>query len=94
MTSILLKSAHVTGLDARAALLVVNALRKMADQGRTIVATFDSSHQPSSTVTVFVCSMTCYQVLKKGGEVMCHGELGVCSSTYPETFKFDSYKLH
>jgi len=39
--------AQLTGLDARAALLVVNALRKMADQGRTIVATI---HQPSSTV--------------------------------------------
>ena len=73
--------ARLTGLDARAALLVVNALRKMADQGRTIVATI---HQPSSTVFDMFDDLL---LLKKGGEVVYHGELGVCSSTLISYFE-------
>ncbi len=75
--------AHLTltGLDARAALLVVNALRKMADEGRTIVATI---HQPSSTVFDMFDDLL---LLKKGGEVVYHGELGVCSSTLISYFE-------
>ena len=43
-----------SGLDARAALLVVKTLRKITDQGRTVVATI---HQPSSAVfEMFVSS--------------------------------------
>lgn len=70
-----------SGLDARAALLVVNALRKMADQGRTIVATI---HQPSSTVFDMFDDLL---LLKKGGEVVYHGELGVSSSTLISYFE-------
>ena len=40
-------SQPTSGLDARAALLVVKALRKIANQGRTVIATI---HQPSSSV--------------------------------------------
>ena len=36
-----------SGLDARAALIVVKALRKIADEGRTVIATI---HQPSLAV--------------------------------------------
>ena len=70
-----------TGLDARAALLVVNALRKMADQGRTIVATI---HQPSSTVFDTFDDLL---LLKKGGEVVFHGELGGGSSNLISYFE-------
>jgi ABC-type multidrug transport system ATPase subunit len=42
-----LSSQPTSGLDARAALLVVKNLRKISDQGRTVVATI---HQPSSAV--------------------------------------------
>jgi hypothetical protein len=40
-------SQPTSGLDSRAALLVVKILRKIANQGRTVVATI---HQPSSSV--------------------------------------------
>jgi len=69
-----------SGLDARAALLVVNALRKMADQGRTIVATI---HQPSSTVFDMFDDLL---LLKKGGEVVYHGELGITCFYYCSMF--------
>jgi hypothetical protein len=73
--------SHSSGLDARAALLVVNALRKMADQGRTIVATI---HQPSSTVFDTFDDLL---LLKKGGEVVFHGELGGGSSNLISYFE-------
>lgn len=60
---------------------MVNALRKMADQGRTIVATI---HQPSSTVFDMFDDLL---LLKKGGEVVYHGELGVSSSTLISYFE-------
>jgi len=40
-------SKPTSGLDSRAAMLVVKILRKIADQGRTVVATI---HQPSSSI--------------------------------------------
>jgi ABC-type multidrug transport system ATPase subunit len=40
-------SQPTSGLDARAALLVVKTLRAIADEGRTVVATI---HQPSGAV--------------------------------------------
>ena len=53
----------------------------MADQGRTIVATI---HQPSSTVFDTFDDL---MLLKKGGEVVYHGELGGGSSTLISYFE-------
>ena len=72
---------YLSGLDARAALLVVNALKEMADQGRTIVATI---HQPSSTVFDMFDDLL---LLKKGGEVVYHGELGGSSASLISYFE-------
>lgn len=72
---------YLSGLDARAALLVVNALKEMADQGRTIVATI---HQPSSTVFDMFDDLL---LLKKGGEVVYHGELGDSSASLISYFE-------
>lgn len=69
------------GLDARAALLVMNALRKIASTGRTVVATI---HQPSSTVFDMFDDLL---LLKKGGEVVFYGQLGHCSSNLIEYFE-------
>jgi hypothetical protein len=67
-------SEPTSGLDARAALFVMNALRRIANTGRTIVATI---HQPSSTVFDMFDDLL---LLKKGGEVVYHGALGECSA--------------
>lgn len=69
------------GLDSRAALLVMNCLRKISDTGRTIVATI---HQPSSQVFDMFDDLL---LLKKGGEVVFYGETGVCSSNLISYFE-------
>ena len=79
--SIVFLDEPTSGLDARAALLVVNALREIADQGRTIVATI---HQPSSTVFDMFDDLL---LLKKGGEVVYHGELGDSSGSLIKYFE-------
>lgn len=57
-------------------MLVVKALRKIADGGRTVCATI---HQPSSAVFGMFDDLL---LMKKGGQVVYHGELGRnnCSS--------------
>lgn len=79
--SLIFLDEPTSGLDAGAALLVVNALRKMADQGRTVVATI---HQPNSTVFDMFDDLL---LLQKGGEVVFHDELGVCSSNLISYFE-------
>lgn len=59
----------------------MNSLRKIADTGRTIVATI---HQPSSQVFDMFDDLL---LLKKGGEVVFHGETGECSSNLISYFE-------
>jgi ABC-type multidrug transport system ATPase subunit len=59
----------------------MNALRRIANTGRTIVATI---HQPSSTVFDMFDDLL---LLKKGGEVVYHGALGECSSSLISYFE-------
>lgn len=79
--SIIFLDEPTSGLDARAALLVMNALRKMCNTGRTVVATI---HQPSSTVFDMFDDLL---LLKKGGEVVFFGDLGVCSTNLVTYFE-------
>ncbi|KAL7580109.1 hypothetical protein ACA910_012870 [Epithemia clementina (nom. ined.)] len=75
-----------SGLDSRSALTVMKTLRRIASdgngstEGRTIVATI---HQPSSTVFEMFDDLL---LLKKGGRVVYHGELGSSSSTMVNYF--------
>lgn len=57
-----ISSRPTSGLDARAARLVMNALKNICDKGRTVVATI---HQPSSAVFDMFDDLL---LLKKGGE--------------------------
>ena len=59
----------------------MNSLRKVADTGRTIVATI---HQPSSQVFDMFDDLL---LLKKGGEVVFYGETGECSSNLISYFE-------
>ena len=68
--SIIFLDEPTSGLDARAALLVTKTLRRIADTGRTVIATI---HQPSSSVFELFDDLL---MLKKGGKVVFHGALG------------------
>lgn len=57
-------------LDSRGALVVIRAMRRIADSGRTVVATI---HQPSAAVFEMFDDLI---LLKKGGNVVFFGELG------------------
>lgn len=67
---ILLFSQPTSGLDARAANIVMRSLRKIADSGISVVATI---HQPS--VSIFN-SFDSLLLLKHGGETVFFGDLG------------------
>jgi ABC-type multidrug transport system ATPase subunit len=79
--SVLFLDEPTSGLDARSALLVVRLLRKISNGGRTCVATI---HQPSSTVFEMFDDLL---LLKKGGQVVYHGELGKDSRTLINYFE-------
>lgn len=68
--SILFLDEPTTGLDSRAAMLVMKSLKRVVETGRTVCATI---HQPSSAVFAMFDDLL---LLKKGGEVVFHGELG------------------
>jgi ABC-type multidrug transport system ATPase subunit/ABC-type multidrug transport system permease subunit len=68
--SIIFLDEPTSGLDARAAALVTKGLRRIALSGRAVCATI---HQPS--ISVFN-SFDSLLLLKRGGEVVFHGELG------------------
>ena len=85
--SIIFLDEPTSGLDSRSALIVVKTLRDIAndgnspDEGRTIVTTI---HQPSSIVFEMFDDLL---LLKKGGKVVYHGELGTSSSTMVKYFR-------
>ena len=79
--SVIFLDEPTSGLDARSAFLVVNTLRKITDSGRTVCATI---HQPSSTVFNMFDDLL---LLKRGGKVVYHGELGSASKTLISYFE-------
>ncbi|GKY96133.1 hypothetical protein MPSEU_000573400 [Mayamaea pseudoterrestris] len=68
--SIIFLDEPTSGLDSRSAMIIVRALRRIADGGRTICATI---HQPSASVFEMFDDLL---LLKKGGRVVYNGELG------------------
>mmetsp|Transcript_4399 Transcript_4399/g.11080 ORF Transcript_4399/g.11080 Transcript_4399/m.11080 type:complete len:1493 (+) Transcript_4399:44-4522(+) len=79
--SIIFLDEPTSGLDSRSAMKVVETLRKISNEGRTIIATI---HQPSSAVFEMFDDLL---LLKRGGNVVFHGELGDSSSKLVKYFK-------
>ncbi|RYH32061.1 hypothetical protein EON65_01215 [archaeon] len=69
--SILFLDEPTTGLDSRAAQAVIRNIRRIASSGRTVVCTI---HQPSASIFFSFDSLL---LLKKGGETVYFGDLGV-----------------
>jgi hypothetical protein len=70
-----------SGLDSRGALVVMRAMKRIAESGRTVCATI---HQPSSTVFEMFDDLI---LLKKGGNVVFFGELGSSSRNLVSYFE-------
>lgn len=68
--SVIFLDEPTSGLDSRGALLVMRAMKRISDTGRTVCATI---HQPSSTVFEMFDDLL---LLRKGGNVVFFGELG------------------
>ncbi|GMF47374.1 unnamed protein product [Phytophthora fragariaefolia] len=68
--SVLFLDEPTSGMDARAAKVIMDGVRKVANTGRTILCT---THQPSSEVFMLFDSLL---LLKKGGETVFFGEVG------------------
>ncbi|KAL3761106.1 hypothetical protein ACHAWU_001375 [Discostella pseudostelligera] len=79
--SVIFLDEPTSGLDSRGALVVIRAMRRIADSGRTVVATI---HQPSSAVFELFDDLI---LLKKGGNVVFFGELGKESSKMIQYFE-------
>lgn len=79
--TILLLYHSRSGLDSRGALVVIRALRRISDTGRTVCCTI---HQPSSAVFEMFDDLI---LLKKGGNVVFFGELGSESSKLVNYFE-------
>ncbi|KAH9670371.1 ABC transporter G family member 33 [Citrus sinensis] len=79
--SIIFMDEPTTGLDARAAAIVMRAVKNVADTGRTIVCTI---HQPS--IDIFE-SFDELILLKTGGRIIYSGPLGNHSSRVIEYFE-------
>ncbi|GAX16151.1 hypothetical protein FisN_3Hh368 [Fistulifera solaris] len=68
--SILFLDEPTSGLDARAAAIVMRGMKRIASEGRAVCATI---HQPSVAIFNDFDSLL---LLKRGGEVVFHGDLG------------------
>ncbi|GMF50702.1 unnamed protein product [Phytophthora fragariaefolia] len=79
--SVLFLDEPTSGLDARSAKVIMNGVRKVANSGRTVLCTI---HQPSSDVFHMFDALL---LLKKGGETVYFGELGVEAQTMVDYFQ-------
>ncbi|DBA99141.1 TPA: hypothetical protein ACH3X3_011764 [Trebouxia sp. C0006] len=79
--SIVFMDEPTSGLDARAAAIVMRTVRNIVNTGRTIVCTI---HQPS--IDIFE-SFDELLLLKRGGETIFNGQLGVNSDHLIEYFQ-------
>ncbi|KAH7835973.1 hypothetical protein Vadar_031613 [Vaccinium darrowii] len=79
--SIIFMDEPTTGLDARAAAIVMRAVKNVADVGRTIVCTI---HQPSIDIFETFNELI---LLKTGGRIIYSGPLGQHSSTVIKYFE-------
>lgn len=79
--SVIFLDEPTSGLDSRGALLVMRAMKRICDTGRTVCATI---HQPSSTVFEMFDDLL---LLKQGGNVVFFGELGQGSCKLIEYFE-------
>lgn len=75
-----------SGLDSGAAFNIVRFLRKLADAGQAILCTI---HQPSSVLFEYFDELL---LLKSGGRVVYHGELGKDSRTLIKYFEGNGAK--
>ncbi|XP_044983003.1 ABC transporter G family member 45-like [Hordeum vulgare subsp. vulgare] len=79
--SIIFMDEPTTGLDARAAAIVMRTIRKTVDTGRTVVCTI---HQPS--IEIFE-SFDELLLMKRGGQIIYNGSLGPLSSNMIKYFE-------
>ncbi|GJN04172.1 hypothetical protein PR202_ga21696 [Eleusine coracana subsp. coracana] len=79
--SIIFMDEPTTGLDARAAAIVMRTVRKTVDTGRTVVCTI---HQPS--IEIFE-SFDELLLMKRGGQLIYSGSLGPLSSSMIKYFE-------
>ena len=78
--SIIFMDEPTSGLDARAAAIVMRTVRNTVDTGRTVVCTI---HQPSIDIFEAFDELL---LLKRGGQVVYQGPLGVCSQILVDYF--------
>ncbi|KAF0684229.1 Aste57867_23783 [Aphanomyces stellatus] len=78
--SILFLDEPTTGLDSRAATIVMECIKRIAQSGRTVVCTI---HQPSTVLFELFDKLL---LLKTGGEMVYFGDLGKESSHLVEYF--------
>ncbi|CAN6452411.1 unnamed protein product [Victoria cruziana] len=79
--SIIFMDEPTTGLDARAAAIVMRTVRNTVDTGRTVVCTI---HQPSIDIFEAFDELL---LMKRGGQVIYAGPLGACSHKLVEYFE-------
>ncbi|XP_044978700.1 ABC transporter G family member 45-like [Hordeum vulgare subsp. vulgare] len=79
--SIIFMDEPTTGLDARAAAIVMRTIRKTVDTGRTIVCTI---HQPSIGIFEAFDELL---LMKRGGQTIYSGSLGRLSSNMSNYFE-------
>ncbi|KAL1833025.1 hypothetical protein ACET3Z_002676 [Daucus carota] len=79
--SIIFMDEPTSGLDARAAAIVMRVVRNIANAGRTIVCTI---HQPSINIFEAFDELL---LMKRGGEIIYSGTLGLHSSDLIEYFE-------